>query len=311
MEDEKIRLNKYLSECGICSRREADALISGKKVTIDGRIAVMGDKVTGQEKIYADGIQVKKRTEAHTYILLNKPKGIVCTTKNDKNNVIDYLGLKQRVFPVGRLDRDSEGLLMLTSDGDIVNGMMRAGNYHEKEYVVTVDRPVDSCFIKQMSDGVYLEELNVTTRPCKVTKTGKNTFNIILTQGLNRQIRRMCQALGFRVVQLRRIRIMNLQLGNLPEGQWRTLTDGELTQLKKMVEGSSRCGKEKAALNQRTSQTAEGFPNKAAGFSNKTTGFPNKATGFPNKTKRKGYRANEYESDGHKSNKSFGRGRQH
>ena len=158
------------------------------------------------------------RTPEHTYIALNKPRGIVCTTKNDKDNVIDFLKLDQRVFPAGRLDKDSEGLLLLTSDGDIVNRIMRGAAGHEKEYVVRVNRPVDDAFIRKMSQGVYLEELDVTTRPCQVRQTGRDVFHIILTQGLNRQIRRMCQALGYRVVTLQRIRIMNIRLGR-PAGR--------------------------------------------------------------------------------------------
>lgn len=237
--DNTIRLNKYLSENGVCSRREADDLIARGAVTVNGRTAVMGERIIGNEKIFVGGKPIKGRSGSHTYIVMNKPRGIVCTTKNDKNNVIDYLKLDTRVFPVGRLDKDSEGLLLLSSDGDIVNRMMRAGNYHEKEYVVTVDRPVDDEFIRKMRAGVYLAELEVKTRPCTVTKTGPNTFKIILTQGLNRQIRRMCQALGQRVVTLKRVRIMNIRLGNLPVGQWRPMTEEELKELKVRLRKSS------------------------------------------------------------------------
>lgn len=239
IDNNTIRLNKFLSENGLCSRREADELIAGGAVTVDGRTAVMGERIHGSEKIFVRGKPIKGRAGSHTYIVINKPRGIVCTTKNDKNNVIDYLKLDTRVFPVGRLDKDSEGLLLLSSDGDIVNRMMRAGNYHEKEYVVTVDRPVDDNFIRKMSAGVYLPELEVKTRPCAVTKTGRNTFKIILTQGLNRQIRRMCQALGFKVVTLKRVRIMNIRLGNLAVGQWRPMTEEELKELKRRIRKSS------------------------------------------------------------------------
>ena len=176
---ESIRLNKYLSEQGVCSRREADELIGSGAVTVDGKKAVMGERIWGTEKICVSGKVLKQNQEKSYFVLLNKPRGIVCTTKNDKNNVIDYLSLKQRVFPVGRLDKDSEGLLMLTNDGDIVNRMMRSSNGHEKEYEVTVNRPVTREFLKAMSDGVWLEELQVKTRPCKLTKTSSDGFNII------------------------------------------------------------------------------------------------------------------------------------
>lgn len=231
-EIQKMRLNKYLSAQGICSRREADAWIAGKKITVDGHIASMGEKVTGQENIEINGRPIKNEEKEHIYIALNKPRGIVCTTKNDKDNVIDFLGLDRRVFPVGRLDKDSEGLLLLTSDGDIVNRIMKAANRHEKEYVVKVNRPLGRDFVKRMSGGLYLGDLNVTTRPCRVHPLGKDTFKIILTQGLNRQIRRMCQCLGYRVVTLKRIRIMNISLGELPTGQWRYLEKRELEILK-------------------------------------------------------------------------------
>ena len=235
-----IRLNKYLSEQGVCSRREADELIARGKVEVDGIPAAMGQRITGQERICLMGRPIKKEEAAHIYIALNKPRGIVCTTKNDKDNVIDYLSLDRRVFPVGRLDKDSEGLLLLTSDGKIVNEIMRAANGHEKEYVVTVDKPIDRAFVKKMSAGVRLTELSVTTRPCKVWQTGKRTFSIILTQGLNRQIRRMCQALGFRVVTLKRVRIMNIHLGNLATGKWRTLTKDELSGLGRLLKSPKK-----------------------------------------------------------------------
>ena len=230
-----MRLNKYLGAQGVCSRREADEWIAEKKITVDGRTASVGEKVTGQEHIEIDGRPIKKEKKEHIYIALNKPRGIVCTTKNDKDNVIDFLGLERRVFPVGRLDKDSQGLLLLTSHGDIVNRIMKAANRHEKEYVVKVNRPLDRDFVKRMSEGVYLEELNVTTRPCRVCPVGKDTFKIILTQGLNRQIRRMCQCLGYRVITLKRIRIMNIRLGTLPLGQWRYLEKQELDILKSQL----------------------------------------------------------------------------
>ncbi len=234
-EETYIRLNKYLSEHGVCSRREADACIAQGLVTINGQTAHMGEKVTGKETICFKGRPVRQNKKEPVYIALNKPRGIVCTTKNDKDNVIDYLNLDRRVFPVGRLDKDSEGLLLLTSDGALVNPMMRASQAHEKEYTVCVNRPLTETFIQKMGAGVYLKELQVTTRPCRIWATGKQTFSIILTQGLNRQIRRMCQALGYRVVTLKRIRIMNIRLGSLGYGQWRYLTQQELSELYKLL----------------------------------------------------------------------------
>lgn len=240
IQDETIRLNKYLSAHGVCSRREADELIARGKVRVNGHTAAMGEKVTGREDICVCGKRIGKKGPGHIYIVLNKPRGIVCTTKNDKDNVIDFLKLDQRVFPAGRLDKDSEGLLLLTSDGDIVNRIMRGAAGHEKEYVVRVNRSVDDAFIRKMSQGVYLEELDVTTRPCQVRQTGRDVFHIILTQGLNRQIRRMCQALGYRVVTLQRIRIMNIRLGNLPVGQWRHLTKEELEEMGRLIREGSK-----------------------------------------------------------------------
>lgn len=240
MTQEEIRLNKYLSMQGICSRREADDFIRRGLVSVDGHIACMGEKISGNEHILLMGRPVKKIKDDQVYIALNKPRGIVCTTKNDKNNVIDFLKLDRRVFPVGRLDKDSQGLLLLTSDGDIVNNIMRAANRHEKEYIVTVDRPIDQDFIKKMSSGIYLEDLERTTRPCSVKKLGPQKFSIILTQGLNRQIRRMCQCLNYRVITLKRIRIMNILLGDLKSGQWRYLTDDELSELRRLISEKSK-----------------------------------------------------------------------
>ena len=242
-EKETVRLNKYLSAHGVCSRREADDWIAGGKITVDGRKASVGEKVTGEEDIRVNGKKINPQAPEHTYIALNKPRGIVCTTKNDKDNVIDFLHLPQRVFPVGRLDKDSEGLLLLTSDGEIVNGIMRAAAGHEKEYVVKVNRPVDASFIRKMSQGVYLDELKVTTRPCQVRQTGKDIFHITLTQGLNRQIRRMCDALGYRVVSLKRVRIMNIRLGDLASGAYREITGEEKKELERLLgDSDSRPG---------------------------------------------------------------------
>ena len=228
-QQEGIRINKYLSEAGICSRRAADREIENGNVWIDGRQAVIGDRVLPGMKVIFCGKEVHPETE-EIMIAFHKPVGIVCTAeKREKQNIIDFINYPKRIYPVGRLDKDSEGLILLTNQGDLVNKMMRAGNYHEKEYVVTVDKPVTDDFIKKMSTGVRI--LDQITRPCKVTKVKKHVFNIVLTQGLNRQIRRMCGELGYNVQKLKRIRIMNIELGNLPVGQYRKVTDSELKEL--------------------------------------------------------------------------------
>ena len=229
------RINKYLSAAGVCSRREADRLIAAGSVTIDGRIAQMGDKVASGQTVCCKGEPVQKEEE-RILIALHKPAGIVCTAeKREKNNVIDYLHYPKRIFPVGRLDKNSEGLLLLTNQGDIVNKLMRSANHHEKEYVVAVNRPVSAAFLRGLAGGVPLVELGVTTRKCKVWQTGKNEFHIILTQGLNRQIRRMCEYFGYRVVKLVRIRIACIELGDLPSGAYRDVTDAEYRKLMKLL----------------------------------------------------------------------------
>lgn len=234
---EAVRLNKYLSEQGICSRREADRLIEAGKVIIDGRVAGMGEKVTGQETIFCNGRPVGKAAGGKkvkpVLLIVNKPRGIVCTTsdKDRAPNVIDLIQYPTRVYPVGRLDKDSEGLLLMTNQGDLANQIMHAGNLHDKEYLVTVDQQFNAAFIKKMSEGVELKELKVTTRPCTVEVVGPKTFRIILTQGLNRQIRRMCEELGYHVVTLKRIRIMNILLGKLKVGDFRRATPKELEEL--------------------------------------------------------------------------------
>lgn len=237
---EPIRLNKYLSEIGYCSRREADRLIADGKVTVNGKVPQMGSKVTDADVILVDGDPVQKE-EKKVLLILNKPRGIVCTTAKFANeeNVVDYVNYPIRVYPVGRLDKDSQGLILLTNQGDLVNKLMRSGNRHEKEYVVTVDKPVTEEFLKGMRAGVYLEELDVTTRPCTVEKIDIVTFKIILTQGLNRQIRRMCEALGYKVKKLKRIRIMNIELKDLPVGKWREATKEEESLLWEAVKDSS------------------------------------------------------------------------
>lgn len=228
-----IRINKFISEKGVCSRREADKLIETKRVTINGKLAGIGDKVTSQDEIRIDGKLLNKK-DKRIYIALNKPVGITCTTESRvKGNIVDFINYPKRIFPIGRLDKDSEGLIFLTNDGDIVNKILRAGNNHEKEYIVTVDKPINNEFIKGMSSGVKI--LNTVTKPCKVTKEGSHVFRIILTQGLNRQIRRMCEVFGYKVVKLKRIRIMNVKLKDLPIGKWRYLTKEELNTIDKLT----------------------------------------------------------------------------
>ena len=224
---EEVRINKFIASSGFCSRRQADVLVEEGRVTIDGITATAGSKVKGDSVVLIDGKPVVANDD-HIYIALNKPLGITCTTdKRDKDNIVDFLNLPDRIFPIGRLDKNSSGLILLTNDGDIVNKLLRAEFAHEKEYVVTVDKPYDKDFIKKMSEGVYLDELDRTTSPCVVTPKGPRTFNIILTQGLNRQIRRMCQAFGYKVVKLKRIRFMNILLGDMKPGEYRHLSSHE------------------------------------------------------------------------------------
>lgn len=228
------RLNKFIADSGYCSRREADRLIEEGRVLVDGRKGVLGDKILPGMKVIADGHDLTGDSEK-VYIVLNKPAGIVCTADpREPMNVVDYINYPARIFPVGRLDKDSEGLLLMTSDGEIVNRLLRAAGGHEKEYEVEVDRPVTREFLEKMMAGV--EILDTVTLPCKVRKTGERSFNIILIQGLNRQIRRMCEALGYNVRKLRRIRIMNIKLGNMQPGQWRDVTNEELTTLMRELE---------------------------------------------------------------------------
>ena len=234
-----VRINKYLSEIGYCSRREADKMIDQGRVVVNGEVIEMGLKVTSKDIIFVDGERIKERKTKAVYIAFNKPVGIVCTTDTrvEKDNIIDYINYPSRIFPIGRLDKPSEGLIFLTNDGDIVNKILRARNHHEKEYVVTVNRPVTDEFIRQMAAGVPI--LDTVTIPCKVTQTHKKEFKIILTQGLNRQIRRMCEFLDYRVVSLKRIRIMNVKL-DVAKGKWRNLSSDEIAEINKMVKTSTK-----------------------------------------------------------------------
>lgn len=234
----EVRLNKFISDSGICSRREADKLIELGKVTINGAKADVGSKVLKGDKVKVNG-QLIFKDEELIYIALNKPVGITCTTEHKvKGNIVDFIGHEKRIFPIGRLDKDSQGLILLTNDGDIVNKILRAKNNHEKEYVVTVDRPITDSFIKGMASGVPI--LDTITNECFIKKESKFVFRIILTQGLNRQIRRMCEHFGYNVKKLERLRIMNIELKNLPIGKWRYLTVNELKNLNELIKDSSK-----------------------------------------------------------------------
>lgn len=233
---ESIRINKYISEKGLCSRREADELIRQGRVTINNEKAEMGSKVYPGDVVKLGGKSLRPK-ERPVYLAFNKPAGIVCTTdQKEKNNIIDLINFPKRIFPVGRLDKESEGLIFLTSDGDIVNKILRAGNNHEKEYIVTVNKPITEGFIESMSNGVRI--LGTVTKKCKAAQMSKYMFRIILTEGMNRQIRRMCEVFDYEVVKLKRVRIMNVTLGSLPIGQWRHLTSDELKIINKLIASS-------------------------------------------------------------------------
>ena len=235
---EMIRINKYLSSAGVCSRREADRLTDAGRVTVNGRVAVTGEKIPGDAAVCLDGKPVQAEQEK-VLLLFYKPRGIVCSTKKQRQEitVTEYLDYPVRIYPVGRLDRESEGLLLLTNQGDLVNRIMRAGNYHEKEYLVTVDRPLTEEFLRKMAQGVPI--LDTVTRPCRVERTGRKSFRIILTQGLNRQIRRMCEYFGYQVEELKRIRIMNLTVDGLKPGEYRKIRPDEFRELSRRIRHSS------------------------------------------------------------------------
>ena len=236
---EKTRINKYLSEVGFCSRREADKMLEQGRITVNGAVPEMGTKVSEEDEILVDGISIRKQEEDHVYIALNKPVGIVCTTdtKRERNNIVEFINHPKRIFPVGRLDKPSEGLILLTSDGDIVNKILRARNNHEKEYIVRVDKPITPQFLHKMRNGIPI--LGTVTNKCEVEQIDTLSFRIVLTQGLNRQIRRMCEYVGYEVKKLKRIRIMNIKL-DLPVGKWRDLTAEEMKELQGLLEDSDK-----------------------------------------------------------------------
>ncbi len=234
-----VRLNKYLSEIGYCSRRQADKLIDSGRIKINGKVVLLGQKVTNKDIIEIDGTLIENNNKKSVYLAFNKPVGIVCTTntKDEKNNIIDFINYPSRIFPIGRLDKMSEGLILLTNDGDIVNKILRSRNNHEKEYVVTVNKPITKRFIDEMGNGIPI--LETITKKCYLEQIHKTKFRIILTQGLNRQIRRMCEYLGYKVVKLVRVRIMNISL-NTKKGKYRDLTRKELSELKKLISDSKK-----------------------------------------------------------------------
>ena len=249
-----LRLNKYISESGFCSRREADQYIEKRVVMINGRVAKVGRQVQPNDVVTVNGILIEpKAKENAAYIMLNKPVGVTCTTDSaDPDNIIDFLSFGERIFPIGRLDKDSQGLILLTSDGDIVNKILRAGNNHEKEYIVTVDKPITDEFCTRMANGVPI--LNVVTRKCKIEKISTNVFKLTLIQGLNRQIRRMCEYFGYSVKKLERVRIMNLTL-NVGVGQHRDLTQEELAELNRLTKDSEQNEEKKQAAKSKKSST--------------------------------------------------------
>ena len=235
----ETRINKYLSEVGYCSRRAADKLIEQNRVTINGKVPEMGTKVKESDIVKVDGELISEPKDKPVYLAFNKPIGIVCTTdtRREKDNIIDYINYSKRIFPIGRLDKPSEGLIFMTNDGDIVNKILRARNHHEKEYIVTVNKPISNNFVNKMQKGIPI--LDTVTRPCQVEQLSEKQFKIILTQGLNRQIRRMCEYLDYRVTKLKRVRIMNVAL-DIPIGTWRDLTASELKEINRLVSDSSK-----------------------------------------------------------------------
>lgn len=255
--NQSINLNKYISSTGICSRREAERFITEGRVTINGKPTQLGNRVYEGDVVKIDGKPLKAKPKT-IYIALNKPVGIVCTTDSkERKNIVKFVGHPQRLFPIGRLDKPSEGLIFLTNDGDIVNKILRAGNNHEKEYIVSVDKPITERFIKRMSNGIPI--LGTVTKKCKVEKLSEKTFKIILVQGLNRQIRRMCEYLDYEVIKLKRTRIMNVSLEKLKVGEWRELTEQEMKEINRLVSSSSKT--EEASKN--STKSKENKPKKA------------------------------------------------
>lgn len=292
-QQESVNLNKYISSTGVCSRREAEKFILEGRVTINGTISKLGNRVFSNDVVKIDGRIVESKPKT-LYIAHYKPIGIVSTTDlKEKNNILKEINHPERLFPIGRLDKPSEGLIFLTNDGDIVNKILRAGNNHEKEYLVTVDKVIDDIFIQKMSNGIPI--LGTVTKKCRVEKISEKVFKIILVQGLNRQIRRMCEYLNYEVLKLKRTRIMNVELGNLQSGDWRELTENELSEIQKMIATSSKT--EEASVTEKKPKVAtpkkkltslkNEFNKKSSVFRKSSPKNSKKNTSFPSKSKRK------------------------
>ncbi|RIJ42372.1 23S rRNA pseudouridine(2604) synthase RluF [Pontibacter oryzae] len=277
---EPIRLNKFISDSGLCSRREADKMIEHGRVMVNGKRPEVGARITVKDKVRVDGNLLAVDAVEPVYLLLNKPPGIETTTDtSQRDNIISFTNYPERIFPVGRLDKDSEGLIILTNNGDIVNKILRAGNKHEKEYVVTVDKPINQEFVERMSNGVSI--LGVNTKKCKVTQEGPNRFRIILTQGMNRQIRRMCEALGYEVQTLQRTRIMHLSLAKIPLGQWRSMTETEIAEMMRLVEHSTKTEEASGSKKKTTGTDASTKSQKPKARSNAASSRPPRTGGGP------------------------------
>ncbi|MEQ9186167.1 MAG: 23S rRNA pseudouridine(2604) synthase RluF [Cryomorphaceae bacterium] len=285
-----IRINKFLSEAGICSRREADRMVEHGRVTINGKPPSTGQRVKRNDKVRVDGREVENNQEDRVYLVFNKPAGIVTTTdtKGERDNIVDYVNYPSRIFPIGRLDKDSEGLIFMTSDGDIVNKILRAGNDHEKEYEVTVDKRVTDDFVNKMSTGVPI--LGKVTRKCKVEQIAAFTFRITLTQGMNRQIRRMCEYFGYEVMKLKRTRIMHMSL-DVPSGQWRPFTDEEVMKMEEVLKDSSKTADPKPKKKSPSSKPRKPTPPRAKDWSKKKSAAPrgrnSRSTGKNTKGRRR------------------------
>ncbi len=294
-----IRLNKFISESGLCSRREADKFIESGKVQVNGKRAEIGTLVSSKDKVYVNGLLIESKSEEDFVILaFNKPRGIVSTTdKAERDNIIDFLNYHERIFPIGRLDKDSQGLIFLTNDGDIVNKILRVGNKHEKEYIVTVNKPITDDFVKKMSGGVPI--LGEITKKCKVEKISEFVFRIILVQGLNRQIRRMCEYFKYDVQKLERVRIMNVSLKGIGIGDWRFLDDKEMRELKAAITGSSgrtqiqKTTKSTKEVSRSTFKDSLNDSKKYSSASKKTSDFNPKAKELRKKGKIKHFHANK------------------
>ncbi|MFI3267025.1 MAG: 23S rRNA pseudouridine(2604) synthase RluF [Rikenellaceae bacterium] len=309
----EIRLNKFINDSGYCSRREADRYIESNNVTVNGKVATLGTKVKPTDKVRVNGLLIESQTE-YVYLALNKPVGISSTTDTtDKTNVVDFINYPTRIFHIGRLDKDSEGLLLLTNDGDIVNKILRAGNSHQKEYEVWVDKPIEPSFIERMSGGVKI--LGTVTKKCKVEQEGTKKFRITLTQGLNRQIRRMCSALGYEVTRLKRVRIMNITLASLPTGHWRELTKPELDTLLSSIkdsDGTEQASKGAGAGKQPAKKTSPNKPTKptkaaaGGGYEGRSGSRPS-ASGKKSSTRQSNNKPHKSSHSGRSAHKSSNR----